>query len=166
VNIFKKIIEWILSILKKEKKPMGKTILTLIRHTSTDKGTLGLLYIGDEFICYTLELPWKDNQRNISCIPAGAYECKEHTSPRFGDVFEVQNVPDRDNILIHVGNFISDIRGCIVLGLQQSLMHRSTEYAVLNSKDAIKKFKKVLESNGAKSFDLIVKNIGDYRRNG
>ena len=30
---------------------------------------------GDNLNLFTLELPWKDNQRNISCIPAGYYFC-------------------------------------------------------------------------------------------
>ena len=38
------------------------------------KYTLGNLYYNDELICYTIELPWKNNQKSISCIPPGLYK--------------------------------------------------------------------------------------------
>ena len=64
----------------------------------------------------TLELPWKQNQRRISCIPEGAYRCIPHTSPKFGRCFWLQDVPGRSEILIHPGNFTSQILGCILPG--------------------------------------------------
>jgi len=69
------------------------------------------------FIFKTLELPWLDNQRSISCIPVGSYEAFIRTSPRWKrDVIELKNVPDRKNIQIHPGNFFYDIEGCILPG--------------------------------------------------
>lgn len=67
----------------------------------------------------TLELPWKDNQRNISCIPEGEYLVR---MVRFSKSFpyphyEVLNVPDRSGIKIHRVNFVKDLRGCIGPGL-------------------------------------------------
>jgi hypothetical protein len=73
----------------------------------------------------TLELPWKNNQRNISCIPEGAYKAIKHVSPTFGDSIWIKNVPNRSEILVHVGNFVGsdnprtgrpDLRGCIAPG--------------------------------------------------
>ncbi|MGH3515775.1 MAG: DUF5675 family protein [Pseudonocardiaceae bacterium] len=34
---------------------------------------IGVLYANDAQLCYTLELPWKDNQNNTSCIRVGSY---------------------------------------------------------------------------------------------
>jgi len=65
---------------------------------------------------YTLELPWKNNERNISCIPLGIYDVKKRTSKKFGDHFHVLNVQGRSYILLHPGNFYTDIRGCILVG--------------------------------------------------
>ncbi len=69
-----------------------------------------------EPFCLTLELPWKNNQTNISCIPTGEYRCGLYMSDKFGKTFEVKNVPQRTDILIHSGKTIKDIKGCILLG--------------------------------------------------
>ena len=47
--------------------------LLLIRNTFSKKSTIGELFLNGERICDTLENPWQDNQRNISCIPEGIY---------------------------------------------------------------------------------------------
>ena len=65
----------------------------------------------------TLELPWKDNEKYISCIPAGEYEVLRHVSEKYSECFWVQNVPGRSEILIHKGNFYTDILGCILPGV-------------------------------------------------
>ncbi len=82
-------------------------------------GTHGVLLFDDETPTgvFTLEEPWKDNQREISCIPTGTYKLKEHDGTHFKDVWEVCNVPNRTAILIHAGNTIKDTRGCILVGL-------------------------------------------------
>ena len=47
----------------------------LLRRTETsDAGTFGEMYDEDEHLVgVTVELPWRDNQTNVSCIPAGEY---------------------------------------------------------------------------------------------
>lgn len=69
-----------------------------------------------EFV--TLELPWKDNERNVSCIPEGEYLVKKMppTSKRKYQYFWVQDVPGRDSILWHPGNYTRDILGCVLPG--------------------------------------------------
>lgn len=92
-----------------------KLILTRIDYGA--KGTYGFLSIeGEPPRFVTLELPWKDNQRQVSCIPKGTYQLKRKYSPRFQRVWEVKDVPGRSDILIHRGNFIHEIQGCILLG--------------------------------------------------
>jgi hypothetical protein len=70
-----------------------------------------------ERLCYCLELPDRENRRNVSRIPAGQYVCKRVRSARFGETFEITNVPGRSGILFHVGNFPTDTHGCILLGM-------------------------------------------------
>lgn len=65
---------------------------------------------------HTLELPWKNNERQVSCIPEGTYKVNPHTSPKFGKCFWLQDVPNRSEILIHTGNFTREILGCILPG--------------------------------------------------
>jgi len=73
------------------------------------------------YSCKTIELPWLNNQHNISCIPEGIYEVIRIIHPAKGKCFSVQNVPDREGILIHKGNYINgtkiDSKGCILPGL-------------------------------------------------
>jgi hypothetical protein len=92
----------------------------LVRDDQTDVRTLGAMFDGTERVCETLELPWCDNQRGISCIPEGIYECKRALSPSRGyPVYWLQDVPGRQDVQIHIGNFPKDIRGCILVGTKR-----------------------------------------------
>lgn len=77
--------------------------------------TVGIL-VHEDFRCFTLELPYKNNEPNISSIPAGRYKCDKHNSPKFGECLKVHYVLNRSNILIHPGNYTSQIQGCILVG--------------------------------------------------
>jgi len=120
-------------------------IVNLCRLMRSDQGTRGKLYYGD-FECETLELPWRDNQRSISCIPAGEYPVKIRISPKYGEIYWVQNVPERSFILIHWGNWAGDeskgyksnVNGCILLGKQRGILNN--QWAVLNSRITVKRF--------------------------
>ena len=77
-------------------------------------GTNGTLWCGSQLICHTIELPWFNNAKNVSCIPEGKYELSKFYSIKFGSVIQVLNVQDRDAILIHPANDASkELRGCI-----------------------------------------------------
>lgn len=92
---------------------------TLTRFYMTKEVTMGrLVFHGrDHTPIYTLELPWRDNQRSVSCIPPGTYECAPYTSQKYPDVCEVLAVPDRTAILFHTGNGLDDTEGCILPGM-------------------------------------------------
>jgi hypothetical protein len=97
--------------------------LYLLRRKKLEDRTLGIMHvIGADKPCAlaTLELPWVANERNISCIPAGAYDVQARTTKRFGRHLQVLAVPQRSGILIHAGNFPSQIRGCILVGLSHA----------------------------------------------
>lgn len=96
-----------------------KVILTRLRDDG--KETLGRIDVYDDLTliwsCKTVELPWRNNQRNISCIPSGTYQVKWSWSPKFErNLFLVQNVTGRSGIRIHVANFVSQLAGCIAMG--------------------------------------------------
>lgn len=78
----------------------------------------------------SLELPWRNNLPNISCIPEGEYKCKPYSSAKYNNVYEVTGVMNRSYILIHIGNFTTDTRGCILVGLgahcNPSMVEKST----------------------------------------
>lgn len=93
----------------------------IIRELAQSKQTLGRLELYDNnrqkvFECKTLELPWKNNMRQKSCIPTGNYKVTPRTSPKYGLHFLINGVKDRDAILIHHGNYHTDILGCILVG--------------------------------------------------
>jgi hypothetical protein len=94
----------------------------LSRFAYTPHGTFGRLNV-DGFECFTVERPWNNNQRNISCIPTGRYHMTLGThrrnTPDTSDdypAYELHGVPGRSLIKVHVGNTINDIKGCIALG--------------------------------------------------
>ena len=92
--------------------------LLLIRDIKTDLSTIGKLFIDGEHRFFTLELPWKENKSGISCIPTGTYNIELAFSERFHmKVPLLQDVPGREAIEIHVGNFPKDTHGCILVGL-------------------------------------------------
>ncbi len=130
--------------------------LLIIRDTFTDVSTLGQLFLNGERFCDTLELPWKDNQKRISCIPEGEYKvrirvARESASRDYVHLL-VQEVPSRDYILFHRGNSAKDTRGCILVGQgsQQDIVHNSTLAMDLLMKEII--------NLGGTNINLIIKN--------
>ena len=88
-------------------------VLELLRRYFPD-GTNGDLWCKGERICRTIELPWNDNERNVSCIPEGKYLIKSRFTDERGWHFEIANVPNRSFILFHPANdALKELRGCI-----------------------------------------------------
>lgn len=96
--------------------------MQLIRVARTSSATYGVLVYGTIPFAVTLERAWQNNERGVSCIPGGpltapvVYQCARVKSPKFGDTFEVLNVPGRSEILFHKGNIDDDSHGCILVG--------------------------------------------------
>lgn len=87
--------------------------LVLQRHYHP-QGCNGDLYLGNTLVCYTIELPWKENRRQVSCIPLGRYMLRRRYSARFQWHLQLMNVPQRDLILLHSANDSErELRGCI-----------------------------------------------------
>lgn len=124
----------------------------LQRLTQSDNGTFGVWINDDRPLFATLELPWKDNQKDISCVPAGTYHVAITFSNHFQkDVFLLSGVPNRDNVEIHVGNTVKDILGCIIVGMEYSM----SDYAIVNSKIAFTNLMNIMPSE----FDLTIVDI-------
>ena len=127
-----------------------KRNVELFRMKRGDQGTLGMIFY-EGFKCYTLELPWKDNKRNVSCIPSGSYDVKIRLSPKYGQIYWVSDVPERSFILIHSGNWAGDtkkgfkthVNGCILLAKKRGLL--AGQLAILNSRITVKRFMRKLE---------------------
>jgi hypothetical protein len=113
-----------MAIRKSTEDKEDKANLLLVRDTFTEKSILGKLYCNTEFIAHTLELPWKDNQKSVSCIPEGKYSCRvrlaRESATRDYVHLLVKDVPNRSYILFHRGNYPSDSRGCILTGTHRA----------------------------------------------
>ncbi|HCY83424.1 MAG TPA: hypothetical protein DHV22_18475, partial [Xanthomarina gelatinilytica] len=69
-----------------------------------EEGTNGALFNSGRFLCHTIELPWNDNKRNISCIPEGVYKVEPRFSKRFKHHLILKDVKGRSFILFHPAN--------------------------------------------------------------
>ena len=130
--------------------------LLLLRDTFTDESTIGELFVNGERFCDTLELPYRDNQRSISCIPTGEYKVRlrlpRESATRHYIHLLVKDVKDRSHILFHRGNTAKDSRGCILVGqgTQQDIVYNSTLAMDLLIKEII--------NLGGENINLIIKN--------
>lgn len=117
----------------------------------SSNGTFGVWINDDRPLFVTLELPWEDNQKDISCIPAGTYKVVKQFSNHFQrEVCLLYNVPNRNAVEIHIGNTVKDILGCIIVGMEYSM----TDYAIVSSKIAFDKLMSIMPSE----FDLTIKD--------
>ena len=87
------------------------------------------------FQAYTLELPWRFNRPNVSCIPADTYIFKMFDSPKHGMVYEAEAVPGRTSIQIHPANWAKQLLGCIALGRAVGLVEGVE--GIMGSRDAV-----------------------------
>lgn len=138
---------------------MKAETLTIIRFAGEDEQTLGsgvLLsaQLDTLFEFKTVELPWKDNQRRISCIPPGTYTAVKHHSPKFGPCLWLQDVPGRSEILIHPANFWHDLLGCIAPGEEHLHIDKDGSLDVNKSRVTMQRILKLCN-------DTIVVNILD-----
>lgn len=129
--------------------------LEIKRIAENESGTFGVIIYKDIPFALTIERQYLDNKPNISCIPPGKYVCKRVNSPRFGDTFEITDVPNRTHILFHKGNLMEDSLGCILLG--ERFDYLNNKPAVLSSKDAFQEFKEI-----TKNVDEFLLGIHDY----
>jgi hypothetical protein len=88
-------------------------VLELTR-TYFPNGTNGKLECKGKSICNTIELPWRENETRVSCIPEGKYFIKKRYSQKFQGHLEVLDVKNRSLILFHpANNALLELNGCI-----------------------------------------------------
>lgn len=132
-------------------------IINLKRFAYLEKCTRGELHIMDETF-QTIERPWVPFDASPggtpfkSCIPDGNYIIHSHLRPSGQKVYIISNAEkgvyeqaaDRDNfkgrylILIHPGNTVDDVVGCIAPGMNGGAQ------IVTSSRDAMAKIVQLL----------------------
>ena len=114
-------------------------MIVVLSRTYFPDGTNGKLECESKFICNTIELPWKKNEKKVSCIPEGKYFIRKRYSDKFKWHLEVMNVENRKGILIHpANNALLELKGCIapvtkISGAGLGLMSRSAFYKLKES---------------------------------
>lgn len=123
--------------------------VNLIRYSHTEFAVLGHLFKEGEYLCDTLELPWRGNKPLESCIPEGEYPLVYRKSAAFHvkEGYMVESVNGRSDILIHAANSASELKGCIAVGVKSSFL-------LYNSKDTLSKLISVI---GESDFLNIIK---------
>ena len=121
------------------------------------EGTVGIIENESRsFGLYTLELPWNGNIKGDSCIPTGTYTAYRSWYHKHNmEVYELRDVPDRSEILIHIGNYLRDTHGCILLGMS----YDEKIPAVWSSRKAFNKF--MAFNRGVDEFSLRITNAPD-----
>lgn len=133
---------------------MKQVVITRIKSDANE--TTGILTVGNEFTCDTLERAWADNQRGISCIPEGTYQVKwGHMITANKDHYEVQNVHNRSAIFIHGGITFLDSHGCIILGNLGNDFNKDGVDDVANSQKTIAAFEAIMNKE---DFELTITN--------
>jgi hypothetical protein len=116
-------------------------VINRISNTQDD-GCFGVFSIEGKPFCVTMEETWLDNQKLISCIPAGTYEVEKYSGTKYQNVWIVKDVPNRSAILIHWGNTEQNTAGCILMGMEYGKFGDKT--GIIRSKEAIDKLRKIL----------------------
>jgi len=120
--------------------------ITLERYESTDSGTFGVMKAG-HLTLHTVERPWLNNEPFESCIPPGEYKLIPYTRNNGDEVYALvggtvslakEDGFRRYAILIHIGNWMTDVVGCVAPGLSRSGV------MVQNSKMAMDRLMNVL----------------------
>lgn len=124
--------------------------LKVIRAYRNDLSTLGVLLVNGRFRCYTLEDAVRDHKiHGQTAIPEGHYRLTLRTAggmnARYASKFptihkgmlRLRDVPGFRWVYLHIGNFIRDTEGCILVGddpLNPDAV--SPAYRVMRSTDA------------------------------
>lgn len=125
---------------------------TLTRKETSDQGTFGTI-TAEGLTLFTGELPWRNNDNNFSCIPAGTYKASFTYSPRFKrKMYLIEPVDGRTGIRIHSANrvgdkakgFVAELLGCIALG--EKLGWINNQKAILVSGPAVRRFETLMKN--------------------
>ncbi len=124
--------------------------ILLERYAYLKEGTFGRLTINNKTY-YTVECPWDNNKRFVSCLPEAIYELVPHSSTKYYNTFALINQEigvthyeehgcSRYSCLIHAANWPRQVQGCIGTGISavtinnrmQTLRSREALYEIID----------------------------------
>lgn len=139
--------------------------LVLERFNYGPDGTFGKLKFPNGEVFWTVERPWLGNKAYESCIPDGVYTLEKRYSPvvksssggEFDEGYEITDVDGRTYIMIHVGNWVGDVVGCVAVGTRYGIMRDregNWSNAVASSRDAFRKVMELLDAGDNWTIDI------------
>ena len=144
--------------------------LLILRGDSTNLGTLGKALLDNHGSFDTLELPWRDNKPQLSCIKAGFYTATVQWSNHFqANLYHLNDTNDRHDVEIHNGNFAGDVTlgykshvlGCILMGHGYGQIDRgdgSTQFGILHSRETLSEF---MSATCGKTLNIEIRWVGE-----
>jgi len=136
---------------------------------SPNMGTFGFLQVGD-WRCDSVEEIWKNNQKNISCIPVGTYPLRRaihHISTPDPDddydCYEIVDVPNRSAIHLHIAQAIRDLLGCVGMGSRHGILRG--EWAVMEARKTFAEYMERMHALERQDSDLWIA-IGNVTADG
>ena len=145
-----------LGSLESDTNDFDGTTITVLRYMDDGETTIGLLFLNEEFFCYTLE----DTYRIIKIkgktrIPCGTYKVNfrreltplteryKETRPWFEYHLEIKDVKGFTGIYIHSGSIHEHTDGCLLVG--RSLNSSDMKKLIYDSRDTFEQFYKTLK---------------------
>jgi hypothetical protein len=110
--------------------------IRIFRTSDNSASQTGELSVNGTLIAHTLELPWRNNQSYVSSIPPGTYRAIVRYDKTDGWRLQLESVPGRTGVQIHVGNYPTQIEGCVLVGRRvnntgNSVSESAAAYAAL-----------------------------------
>lgn len=127
-----------------------KTI-KIVRDWQDSNQTLGKCTVYSEdnkplFSGLSLERGWRNNERNVSCVPKGSYTVVLEWSDRFQqDLWELKGVPNRAECKFHASNYWYQLNGCIALGQKLKDLNNDGYNDITNSRNTMRAFHTALK---------------------
>jgi hypothetical protein len=104
----------LLSVANQTIAHLRSTLTISLKRSYSSPGTNGEIFVENNLICYSIELPWNMNQVRNSCIPEGVYPLEKRYSEKYKHHIHILNVPNRSLILFHPANDAqTQLLGCI-----------------------------------------------------
>jgi hypothetical protein len=121
------------------------------RYDWNHNATYGICYVKPswgtrtEFKAESLERAWKNNKKEVSCVPPGVYPLVREYSPKFDQfLWELKEVHNRSECKFHAANFWDELNGCIALGESRYDLNKDGTLDITSSRDTIAEFHEAL----------------------
>lgn len=118
--------------------------------------TLSKLFVNDKLFCWILEDAIRDKKEDgKTAIPRGKYEVIINESIRFKRLLPLLlDIPNYRGIRIHPGNTSEDTEGCLLPGLEVSMIEG--KQAVTHSREAFEMLFKKMQEAQNKGEDITI----------